>query len=664
MSASQNTPKETDETKGQTDQSPSSDSASSQEADGQAAPRPTGVELIKSYLKRLPDKPGVYRMLDKSGELLYVGKARSLKKRVASYTKLMGHTNRIARMILSTYEMDFISTKTETEALLLEANLIKRLKPKYNVLMRDDKSFPYIYLREDHDFAQILKYRGARTGKGQFFGPFASAGAVNRTLNTLQRAFLLRSCSDSVFENRTRPCLLYQIKRCSAPCVDLISKEDYTNLVDLTVDFLKGKSNKTQTQLSSAMEEASAQLDFERAATYRDRIRALTMVQSHQGINPQHTEEADVFATHSEGGQVGIQVFFFRARQNWGNRSYFPRHDKSESEAEILDAFLAQFYDNKPPPRLILLSHEIPNQDLLAQALSIKAERKIEVIHPKRGERKEMIEHARTNAKEALGRRLAESSSQQKLLQGVAETFGLEQMPERIEVYDNSHIQGSDAVGGMIVAGPDGFMKNQYRKFNIKDKSIKAGDDYGMMREVLTRRFSRLLKETENKASDNTGTDRPKSSDPQWPDLVLIDGGPGQLSAALEVVETLGLNDLVIVGIAKGPDRDAGHEHFYMKDRPPFMLEPKSPILYYLQRLRDEAHRFAIGSHRARRKKSAQTTGLDDVPGIGAKRKRALLNHFGAARNVKDAGLTDLQAVEGISEAIAKRIYDYFRNES
>jgi len=622
---------------------------------------PAGIAVIKSYLKNLPDTPGVYRMLDRDAEVLYVGKARHLKKRVSSYAKLAGHTNRIARMILSTAEMDFITTATETEALLLEANLIKRLKPKYNVIMRDDKSFPYILLRQDHDFAQVMKYRGARTAEGRYFGPFASAGSVNRTLNTLQRAFLLRSCSDSVFENRTRPCLLYQIKRCSAPCVGLISKTDYQGLVDQTLDFLTGRSSQTQAQLSQAMEQASADLDFERAAMYRDRIRALTAVQSHQGINPVHTEEADVFAAFGDGGQVCIQVFFFRARQNWGNRAYFPRHDRNETEAEVLDAFLAQFYDNKPPPRLILLSHQIANQDLLAQALSTKANHKVEVHMPKRGERREMVEHASTNARDALGRRLAESSSQLKLLSGVAEAFSLDHAPARIEVYDNSHIQGTNPVGAMIVAGPDGLMKNQYRKFNIRSEDLSAGDDYGMMREVLTRRFARLLKEAGPKHQPGPGD--PPAADPQWPDLVLIDGGPGQLAAALEVARTLGLDDLAIVGIAKGPERDAGREHFYMENRAPFMLDPKSPVLYYLQRLRDEAHRFAIGSHRTRRKRAAQASALDDIPGIGAKRKRALLNHFGSARSVKRAGLPDLEAVEGISKATAKRIYDFFHTD-
>ena len=631
----------------------------------------TGVELIKAHLKNLPESPGVYRMIDTAGEVLYVGKARRLKSRVSSYAKLSGHTNRIARMILSTADMVFITTSTETEALLLEANLIKRLKPRFNVLMRDDKSLPYILVRQDHDFAQVLKYRGARTTKGKYFGPFASPGAVNRTLNTLQRAFLLRSCTDNVFDNRSRPCLLYQIKRCSAPCVGYIDKHDYDDLVDQTVNFLSGRSTHIQAQLSRAMEDASANLEFERAALYRDRIRALTTVQARQGINPTHTEEADVFAAHAEGGQVCIQVFFFRARQNWGNRAYFPRHDKAATEAEVLEAFLAQFYDNKPVPKLVLLSHDIDNKDLLSEALTTKSNHKVEIAVPKRGERKDMVTHAHTNAREALGRRLADVSSQQKLLAGVAETFGLDTPPNRIEVYDNSHISGTNAVGGMIVAGPEGFVKNQYRKFNIKDEDFTPGDDYAMMREVLTRRFARLLKEPKPKAPDNTndadtaddGAPRETSKETPWPDLILIDGGPGQLSSALEVADTLGLSDLTIVGIAKGPERDAGREHFYMKDRAPFMLDPKSPVLYYLQRLRDEAHRFAIGSHRARRKSDIGANALDDVPGIGAKRKRALLNHFGSARSVKRAGLSDLEAVDGISKATAKRIYDFFHSD-
>ncbi|TDI65770.1 MAG: excinuclease ABC subunit UvrC [Alphaproteobacteria bacterium] len=616
--------------------------------------RPTGPEVVKSYLKTLPGGPGVYRMIDEQGDALYVGKAGNLKKRVTSYTKLSGHTNRIARMIAATAEMEFTTTETESEALLLEANLIKRLKPYYNILLRDDKSFPYILMTEDHPFSQVVKHRGARNRKGRYFGPFASAGAVNRTLNTLQRAFLLRSCSDSVFESRTRPCLLYQIKRCSAPCVGYIDEESYAKLIDETIVFLDGKSRKVQSHLSKLMDTASERLDFEQAASYRDRIHALTAIQAHQGINPKNTEEADVFAAKREGGQVCIQVFFFRAKQNWGNRAYFPRHDKSETLADVLESFLAQFYDNKPPAKLILLNLGLANQHLLADALSIKAERKISIFVPKRGERRDLVNHALVNAREALARRFAESASQRRLLEAVADTFDLDRPPQRIEVYDNSHIQGTNAVGAMIVGGPEGFQKNEYRKFNIRSDAITPGDDYGMMRQVLTRRFTRLLKET---AEANADDERP------WPDLVIIDGGRGQLGVARDVFAELGVDGVPLVAIAKGPDRNAGRERLHMLNHPSFILEPNSPVLYYLQRLRDEAHRFAIGSHRSRRKKDIGASPLDDIPGIGAKRKRALLHHFGSARSVKQAGLADLEAVEGISQSMAKRIYDYFHND-
>lgn len=610
---------------------------------------PGGVALIAEKVKHLPDSPGVYRMYGAGGDLLYVGKARSLKKRVASYTKLAGHSNRIARMIASTVQMEFISTATETDALLLEANLIKRLKPRYNVLMRDDKSFPYILLTGDHDFPQVVKHRGGRSRAGDYYGPFASAGAVTATLNALQKAFLLRSCSDSVFENRTRPCLLFQIKRCSAPCTGEIDREAYAGLVMEARDFLRGRSRKTQQQLVELMEQASAGLDFERASIYRDRIRALTQIQQHQGINPQTVAEADVFAAWTEGGQTCVQVFFFRAGQNWGNRAYFPRHDKELSAEEVLDAFLAQFYEDRPPPRLVLLSHDVPGRALLAEALTIRAGRKVAVGVPRRGEKRELVNHAQLNAREALGRRLAESSSQRKLLEGVAEAFGLEQPPTRIEVYDNSHISGSQAVGGMIVAGPEGFVKNQYRKFNIKGEEIEPGDDYAMMREVLTRRFTRLLKESEGKPADDA-----------WPDLILIDGGAGQLKVALDVLGELGIDNVTAVGVAKGPERDAGRERFFMAGRSDFMMEPRNPVLYYLQRLRDEAHRYAIGSHRARRSKAIGINPLDDVPGVGPGRKRALLQHFGSARAVARAGLSDLESVEGISAKVARAVYDHF----
>lgn len=621
--------------------------------------QPTGTALITGKVKTLPDSPGVYRMIDADGTVLYVGKARNLKKRVTAYTKLTGHANRIARMITATADMEFITTATETDALLLEANLIKRLKPRYNVLMRDDKSFPYILLTGDHDFPQILKHRGARSQKGDYFGPFASPGAVNRTLNTLQRVFLLRSCSDAVFENRTRPCLLYQIKRCSAPCTGEISPQDYAELVTEARDFLNGRNRRTQQLLAAQMETASDALDFEQAALHRDRIRALTQVQAHQGINSGAISEADIFAIAEQAGQTCIQIFFFRAGQNWGNRAYFPRHEKDISPADVLDAFLAQFYDDRPPPRLILLSETTPGRALLSKALSIRAGHKVTVSVPQRGEKRALTEHARTNARDALARRLAESATQRKLLEDLADIFGLDGPPQRIEVYDNSHIQGTKAVGGMIVAGPEGFMKNQYRKFNIKS-DIEPGDDYAMMREVLTRRFTRLLKETagENNHNGNRGNGEPPQSD--WPDLLLIDGGAGQLSAALGVSEELGIDTVRIVAIAKGPDRDAGRERFFMPGRKPFMLEARNPVLYYLQRLRDEAHRFAIGSHRSRRTKAISANPLDDVPGIGPGRKRALLRHFGSARAVTRAGLTDLEAVEGISTKVAKAIYDQF----
>ena len=626
---------------------------------------PTGPEVIRDFVRRLPGQPGVYRMIATDGEVLYVGKARSLKKRVQSYTRLMGHTNRIARMITATADMEFVTTASEAEALLLEANLIKRLRPRFNVLMRDDKSFPYILLARDHPVAQVVKHRGARNRKGDYFGPFASAGAVNRTLNALQRAFLLRSCSDSVYESRTRPCLLYQIKRCSAPCTGEISAEDYDRLVAQALDFLSGKSEGVKDGLLKLMETASERLDFERAAVYRDRIAALSHVQAHQGINPGTVVEADVFAAAQEGGQTCIQVFFFRAGQNWGNRAYFPRADRSLSEAEVLEAFLAQFYDDKPVPRLVLLSHAINDRAVLADALSVKADRRITVSVPRRGEKLGLVEHALTNAREALGRRMAESASQRRLLEGIAETFGLDAPPRRIEVYDNSHIQGAHPIGAMIVAGPEGLAKNQYRKFNIRTKDIAPGDDYAMMREVLTRRFSRLLREDARDDVEKPGKDGDQADDAlmgAWPDIIFIDGGAGQLSTALEVMAELGIESVPVVGIAKGPDRDAGREHFFMRGRTSFMLEPRDPVLYYLQRLRDEAHRFVIGSHRAKRKKAIGTSPLDEIAGVGPGRKRALLRHFGSARGVSRAGLADLLSVDGISEALARQIYGHFHD--
>jgi excinuclease ABC subunit C len=608
-----------------------------------------GPERIQAYLKTLPDAPGVYRMIDAKGNVLYVGKAKSLKKRVTSYVKTGGLNERIARVVAETAEMLFVTTASETEALLLESNLIKRLKPRYNVSYRDDKSFPNILLREDHPFPQLLKHRGAKSTKGVYFGPFASAGAVNRTLNALQRAFLLRSCSDSVFESRTRPCLLFQIKRCSAPCVERIDQAEYAKLVAEAEAFLNGKSRAVQGELVSEMNTASDALDYERAARIRDRLKAMSHVQSHQGINPSTFSEADVFAAYTQGGHVCVQVFFFRAGQNWGNRPYFPRAAADLSLAEILESFIGQFYDERTAPALVLTSEPLAEKDLLAEALSLRAERKVEISVPQRGEKREIMDMALQNAREQLARRQAENSAQRELLEGVAETFGLETPPRRIEVYDNSHIMGTNAVGGMIVAGADGFEKGEYRKFNIKSQELTPGDDYGMMREVLTRRFSRLIKENE--------ADEAKA---KWPDLVLVDGGPGQLAVAQSVLEDMGVEDVTLVGVAKGPDRDAGREHFHMGGREPFRLDLKSPVLYYLQRLRDEAHRFAIGSHRKKRAKAIGANPLDEVAGVGAARKRALLQHFGSARAVAGANLTDLQSVEGVSETLAKKIFDFF----
>ncbi len=605
-----------------------------------------GAARIAVYLKTLPDKPGVYRMLNAAGDVLYVGKAKSLKRRVSAYAK-PGHNERITRMIADTAEMLFVTTASETEALLLESNLIKRLKPRYNVSYRDDKSFPNILLREDHAFAQLLKHRGAKTTKGVYFGPFASAGAVNRTLNTLQRAFLLRACSDSVFQSRTRPCLLFQIKRCSAPCVGRIDEAGYGALVEEAKAFLTGKSRNVQDGLVADMNKAAEALDYERAARLRDRLRAMSHVQSVQGINPTTFSEADVFAVHSQGGETCIQVFFFRAGQNWGNRPYFPRHPRELSTAEILEAFIGQFYDERIPPALILTSEDLSERALLADALSLKAERKVEISKPQRGEKRDIVEMALQNAREQLARRMAENAAQRELLDGVAETFGLDAPPRRLEVYDNSHIQGTNALGAMIVAGPDGFEKGEYRKFNIKSQDLTPGDDYAMMREVLTRRFARLMKDG----------DDPRA---KWPDVALIDGGPGQLSIACQVFADLGVEDVTLIAISKGPDRDAGREHFYLPGREPFRLDPKSPVLYYLQRLRDEAHRFAIGSHRKKRSKALGANPLDEIGGVGANRKRALLQRFGSARAVAAAGLADLEKVEGVSSTLARKIFDFF----
>lgn len=622
------------------------------------APDMQGADLIRDFVSRLPARPGVYRMYDAKGDVIYVGKARNLKNRVSNYTRPWGHSSRIATMISLTVNMEFLTTTTEAEALLLEANLIKKLKPRFNVVLRDDKSFPYILIAKDHAVAQLAKHRGARNRKGSYYGPFASAGAVNRAINTLQKAFLLRTCTDSVYANRTRPCLLYQIKRCSAPCVGYIAQPPYDALVKEAEAFLNGKSQVVKAELAKQMEEASEALDFERAAAFRDRIQAMSFVTQTQGINPQGVEEADVFGLAQEGGQSCIQVFFFRSFQNWGNRAYYPKADKGVEPEEILGAFLAQFYDDKPIPDLVLLSHDLEERDLLEEALSTHAGRKIEVAVPQRGEKKGLVEHALTNAREALGRRMAESSSQAKLLEGVQRVFGLPEVPRRIEVYDNSHIQGSNPVGGMIVAGPDGFIKQQYRKFNIRTEEI-GNDDFAMMREVLTRRFSRLIKEQGEARGDEQEKDVQA-----WPDLVLIDGGQGQLSAAKAVLDDLGLSDLPVAGVAKGPDRDAGREHFYVPGRASFMLEARDPVLYYIQRLRDEAHRFAIGSHRARRSKAIGVNPLDEIPGIGPLRKKALLQAFGSAKSVARASVTDLAAVEGVSHALAQAIYDHFHDNA
>lgn len=632
----------------------------------------SGTEVINAFVKKLPNNPGVYRMFNHAGDVLYVGKARNLKKRVSNYARGQGHSNRIARMIRETTTMEFVVTRTETEALLLEANLIKRLRPRFNVLLRDDKSFPYILISGDTRAPGIFKHRGARSKKGEYYGPFANAGAVTRTINTLERAFLLRSCADSMFESRTRPCLLHQIKRCSGPCTHEISDENYGKLVGEATAFLSGKSKAVQDHMREAMSAAAEELEFERAATYRDRLSALSHIQSHQGINPHTVDEADVFAIHQEGGLACIQVFFFRTGQNWGNHAYFPKADPSLSAAEVLGAFITQFYDNKPCPKLILLSELVDDLELLSEALSASAGHRVLINIPQRGEKKDLVDHAMTNARETLGRRLAETSSQARLLKAMAETFELPRVPRRIEVYDNSHIMGTNAVGGMIVAGPEGFVKNQYRKFNIRSTEITPGDDFGMMREVIERRFARLLKDhaapeaqsTALPASDATAEDSADDSFPAWPDVILIDGGQGQVGVVRAMLTELGLNDHVIsIGIAKGVDRDAGRERFFVSGKPAFTLPPRDPVLYFIQRMRDEAHRFAIGTHRAKRKKEMIKSPLDEIAGIGPSRKKALLHEFGTAKEVSRAGLADLMKVEGISEALAKTIYDHFRDQ-
>jgi excinuclease ABC subunit C len=633
--------------------------------DAPAGTLAAGRAAIVRFTKLAPSAPGVYRMIDAQGDVLYVGKAKNIKKRVGAYARPTGHDSRISRMISATVTLEFVTTKTETEALLLEANLIKRLRPRFNVLLRDDKSFPYILITTDHWAPQILKHRGARSRPGRYYGPFASAGAVNRTINALERAFLVRSCSDSYFEARTRPCLLYQIKRCAAPCTREIDFAGYSELVREANEFLSGRSRSVQKELAGEMDKASTAQDFERAAIYRDRLSALSAIQSHQGINPRSLEEADVFAVHQAGGYSCVEVFFFRTGQNWGNRAYFPKADRSIGPAEVLSAFLAQFYDDKPPPRLVLVSHEFEERSLLSEALSTKSGHKIEVSAPKRGERKELVQHAMVNAREALARKLAETSSQQKLLGEMTETFALPGAPRRIEVYDNSHISGTNAVGAMIVAGPEGFRKNQYRKFNIRSADLAPGDDYGMMREVLQRRFKRLLAENPRTIIDGVlSVFKGEDEDQPWPDLVLIDGGQGQLKVAQETLSALGVTNVPLVAIAKGPDRDAGRETFFMPGRDPFKLPPRDPLLYFIERLRDEAHRFAIGSHRVRRKKDIREAGLQEIPGIGPTRKRALLRHFGTVKAIERASLPDLAQVPGINAETARKIYEFFHEQA
>ena len=613
------------------------------------SPSLVGHELIADYLTRLDSSPGVYRMLDLESRVLYVGKARNLKNRVSSYTRSHGHSARISRMIKETSSMMFLTTKTETEALLLEQNLIKQLKPKYNVLLRDDKSFPYIFISTEHDFPRIEKHRGSKYRAGRYYGPFASVGAVNRTLNTLQKVFLLRSCSDKEVASGDRPCLNYHLKRCSGPCGGKISKEDYAGLVHQADNFLKGKSFHVQEALAVQMAEASEAMEFEKAAGLRDRIRALTQVQTNQGINPRGVNEADIIALHLEGGQACVQVFFIRANQNWGNQDFYPRVGTDVGTAEVLEAFIGQFYDTKEIPSLLLLSHQLEDLGLMATALTERQGRKVDIIVPMRGEKVELVAGATRNARESLGRRMSESATQIKLLKGLADAFDLLEPPRRIEVYDNSHIQGTNAVGGMIVSGPDGFIKSQYRKFNIKGDDLTPGDDFGMMKEVLGRRFKRLLKEDPERKSD------------AWPDLLLIDGGVGQVSAVRTVMEEWGVHDIAMIGIAKGVDRNAGKEEFHRTGKPILVLRQNDHVLYFVQRLRDEAHRFAIGTHRARRAKANMKNPLDDIEGVGPKRKKALLVHFGSGKAVARANLVDLKAVNGVSDLMAETIYKHFQ---
>jgi excinuclease ABC subunit C len=629
----------------------------------------SGRAVILRHAKNAPSSPGVYRMLDAKGDVLYVGKAKNIRKRVTAYARPTGLDSRIMRMVGATTSMEFVSTATETEALLLEANLIKRLRPRFNVLLRDDKSFPYILITADHWAPQIIKHRGAHSRKGSYYGPFASVWAVNRTINALQRAFLLRSCSDSFFEGRTRPCLLHQIKRCSAPCTKEIEFPAYQGLVREANAFLSGRSQAVKQELAAEMDKAAQAEDFERAAIYRDRLAALSAVQAHQGINPRNVEEADVFAVHQSGGYSCVEVFFFRTGQNWGNRAYFPKADRAFGPGEVLSAFMAQFYDDKPAPRCVFISHDFEERELLGAALATKTGYKVEVSVPRRGERKQLVDHALANAREALGRRLADTSSQQRLLKSVSETFSLPRVPRRIEVYDNSHISGTNATGGMIVAGPEGFRKNQYRKFNIRSTELTPGDDYGMMREVLTRRFKRLIAESPRLTADAAlaavaPVDVSHDDETPWPDLVLIDGGQGQLRVAQETLSELGLTDIPLIAVAKGLDRDAGRETFHQPGKSAFRLPPRDPVLYFIERLRDEAHRFAIGSHRARRKKDIREGGLQEIPGIGPTRKRALLRHFGTLKAIERASVPDLSKVAGINAETARKIYDFFHDRA
>lgn len=624
-------------------------------------PLATGHAVIENAVRLAPTSPGVYRMLNAAHDVLYVGKAKNVKKRLSSYARANAPLPaRILRMIAATVTVEIISTTTETEALLLEANLIKQLKPRFNVQLRDDKSFPYILITGDHWAPQILKHRGAQSRPGRYFGPFASAGAVNRTITALQRAFLIRSCTDSFFESRTRPCLLHQIRRCAGPCTQEIDFPGYTELVREATDFLSGRSQAVKALLAGEMEKASGELEFETAAVYRDRLAALSAISSQQGINPRTVEEADVFAIHQEGGFSCVEVFFFRTGQNWGNRAYFPRAEKTFTQEEVLSAFLSQFYDDKPPPKLILLSHEIEEAELLAEALCVKAGHKVEVSCPKRGEKKDLVTHALTNAREALGRKLADTATQSRLLEAMTATLALPQIPKRIEVYDNSHIQGTNAVGAMIVAGPDGFMKNQYRKFNIKSEGLTPGDDYAMMKEVLQRRFKRLVSPSEKDIARAAKED----DVPQWPDLVIIDGGRGQLNAVREIFTELGVTNVALMSVAKGPDRDAGRETLFIPEREAIKLEPRDPVLYFIQRLRDEAHRFVIGSHRKLRKKDIREAGLQEIPGIGPSRKRALLHHFGTLKEIERASITDLGKVPGVSAESARKIFEYFHSNA